>query len=401
MQRYPDADVLSSSDHLAPTADDDGLEHMNKAYSPMNIGIMMFRKSARMLAEEWDRMLIKDHQYWDQNAFNDLVRRSRGQAGENRLVTASQYKLKVGVLPVAQFCSGHTYFVQRLPEVLKREAYVVHATFQYSGTEGKRHRMREWMHWFDPPEYYDPPGGLLVYRPNLDEALVKGGPDDKGHFRLVNHQLVQVREALALAQISGRTLVMPQLWCGYDRWWAPHKGNLPGSTLKLPYRCPMDHVFEVHIWESKPDEHHFGPPTPFRESSFLENPRTPRGVKEGRVLVDVAGTSKSPAGGGDAKYPRVSVGFGTKEAGWREALGKHAGVKVVELTSLEPGTFGGFDDEATTTKFHNRLKLYAGIWCCHHAHPGHVWYDMLWDVIPHTDRHNRHWSGPWEPKTGP
>lgn len=34
----------------------------------------------------------------------------------------------------------------------------MHTTFQYAGTEGKRHRLREAMVFYDPPEYYDTPG---------------------------------------------------------------------------------------------------------------------------------------------------------------------------------------------------------------------------------------------------
>ena len=32
--------------------------------------------------------------------------------------------------------------------------YVVHTTFQYGGSSGKRHRLRESMLWVDPPAYY-------------------------------------------------------------------------------------------------------------------------------------------------------------------------------------------------------------------------------------------------------
>jgi len=56
-------------------------------------------------------------------------------------------KLKCGILPVSIFCSGHTGFTQRMPEKLGLKPYVVHATFQFSGTPGKRHRMRERMWW--------------------------------------------------------------------------------------------------------------------------------------------------------------------------------------------------------------------------------------------------------------
>ena len=56
-------------------------------------------------------------------------------------------QLLLGVLPVAQFSSGHTYFVQRLGERLGLPQYAVHATFQFSGTPGKRNRMRERLLW--------------------------------------------------------------------------------------------------------------------------------------------------------------------------------------------------------------------------------------------------------------
>ena len=56
-------------------------------------------------------------------------------------------KLVLGVLPVSQFSSGHTYFVQRMGQRLSLPQYAVHATFQYSGTPGKRHRMRERLLW--------------------------------------------------------------------------------------------------------------------------------------------------------------------------------------------------------------------------------------------------------------
>lgn len=55
--------------------------------------------------------------------------------------------MAIGILPVALFASGHTYFVQRLHERMGLEVYCVHATFQYSGTTGKRHRMRERQLW--------------------------------------------------------------------------------------------------------------------------------------------------------------------------------------------------------------------------------------------------------------
>lgn len=148
----------------------------------------------------------------------------------------------MGILPVSLFCSGHTFFVQKLHEKVEPKqdlAYVVHATFQFAGTEGKRHRMREAMIWeSDGPEYYDPPGGFLVYKPDIPDNLLAGYDSKEGHFALVNHQIKQARDAMALASALNRTFVLPRLICGWDRWWAPHGGTIPHSSLPNPYLCP-------------------------------------------------------------------------------------------------------------------------------------------------------------------
>ena len=52
-------------------------------------------------------------------------------------------------------------------------------------------------------------------------------------------------------------------------------------------------------------------------------------------------------------------------------------------------------------RFQQRVQQYTSLWCCSQAHPGHVWYDIFWDQIPHTDRHNRGIEGPWQPQFGP
>ena len=56
------------------------------------------------------------------------------------------------------------------------------------------------------------------------------------HFELVHHQLAQIRDALALAQALGRILILPRLICGLDRYWAPHKGIIPGSATQVTRR---------------------------------------------------------------------------------------------------------------------------------------------------------------------
>jgi hypothetical protein len=55
----------------------------------------------------------------------------------------------------------------------------------------------------------------------------------------------QLRNALALATVLGRTLILPPLWCGLDRYWAPHAGTIPGAGTTLPFQCPADHVLRL------------------------------------------------------------------------------------------------------------------------------------------------------------
>lgn len=53
------------------------------------------------------------------------------------------------------------------------------------------------------------------------------------------------RQTPVQPQITGRAVVLPRMWCGMDRWWAPHDGTIPGSGLELPYMCPADHVLDL------------------------------------------------------------------------------------------------------------------------------------------------------------
>ena len=104
--------------------------------------------------------------------------------------------------------------------------------------------------WHDPPEYYDPPGGMLTFTLDTPAALVypPGGMNSQGHINLIRHQLRQIRSALALAHALGRKLVLPSVTCGYDKAWYPlYKGVFPGTHFwALPIRnCPLDHFLEV------------------------------------------------------------------------------------------------------------------------------------------------------------
>ncbi|KVH95172.1 Nucleotide-diphospho-sugar transferase [Cynara cardunculus var. scolymus] len=367
LARYPEADVLTSTDQVTPTVSDDRLDIWQQVGAAYNIGIFHWRPSdsAKKLAKEWKDLLLADDKIWDQNGFNDLMHRQLGPSvdEESGLVYAYDGSLKLGLLPASIFCSGHTYFVQAMYQQLRLEPYAVHTTFQYAGTEGKRHRLREAMVFYDPPEYYDSPGGFLTFKPSIPKNLLLDGEHNlQTHFTLVNYQIKQIRTALAIASILNRTLVMPPLWCRLDRLWFPHPGVLIGSMTRQPFICPLDHVFEltetsavlqVHTMLKALPEEEFGPGIGIREYSLFENPLMPAQVKESWLDVQLC------------------------QGGSENCQSNSTNTRLLR--------FPRHSNEETTReeKFRNRVKRYVGIWCCVDKHtPGHIYYDMFWDEKP-------------------
>jgi len=74
-------------------------------------------------------------------------------------------------------------------ETVGLKPYAFHATFQFAGTEGKRHRFRESQGIVSTPEYYDPQG-ILSFVSRIPEDILSGGNHTlETHFRLVNYQV--------------------------------------------------------------------------------------------------------------------------------------------------------------------------------------------------------------------
>ncbi|KAL5539625.1 hypothetical protein UlMin_042311 [Ulmus minor] len=388
LARYPGADVLTSSDQVVPTVVDDSLEDWQRVGAAYNIGIFHWRPtdSAKKLAKEWKEMLLADDKIWDQNGFNDLVHKQLGPSvdGESGLVYAFDGNLKLGILPASIFCSGHTYFVQAMYQQLRLEPYAVHTTFQYAGTEGKRHRLREAMVFHDPPEYYDAPGGFLSFKPSIPKSLLLDGEHNiESHFTLINYQMKQIRTALAIASVLNRTLVMPPLWCRLDRLWFSHPGVLEGSMTRQPFICPLDHVFEIHLMlKQQPEE--YGPGINIREYSLFENPAMPKQVKDSWLEVHLCeeGAQDCRASNGTQRPGVLKFPKRSNEETLKSVFSSFKDVKIIEFSSMQDA-FLGFTDKTREEKFRRRVKTYVGIWCCVMNHtPGHIYYDMYWDEKP-------------------
>ncbi len=248
--KLAEADILCSTDVLRR------MPLREQLHSTLNIGVMLFRSrpGAKEFVTAFYEEMVSDPAFgtgnaeWDQARFNRMVRDGMvpGPPGKDYAL-GWKGRVKVQALDIVDFPNGHVHFVQRLPQALRRVPFVVHATFQYGGTAGKRHRFREARAWLaDPDEYYAPKQGLLSYDFTPDPALLAASNASiEAHFALMNPQLSALRSAWGVARALGRVLVMPPFYCGMDRVWFPHDGVFPGSDplFTIPFNpCPMDHV---------------------------------------------------------------------------------------------------------------------------------------------------------------
>ena len=419
MEKYPEADILVSSDHLAATTQDEGLEKYPEAGSAANIGVMMFRPNTSSFVDAWVDALDKDPQYWDQNAFNDLFRvgMDLSDTREDRLFKVYNETLLLGILPVSLFCSGHTYFVQNMPEKIGVKPYVVHATFQYSGTPGKRNRFREALLWEDEDSYFQHPKGFISAHHKISERLldavrnVEWNSDLEStlpHFNLVHQQMTIIRTLFALGTVLERAMIMPKVYCGMDRWWAPHDGNIPGAQGPgVPFNCPLDHILDLEHLEKDHPEDENGPKVEWREHSFLDNPKA-KEIKARSLTIITCNEQSKVCDDGSKRATLVGdiVKLRAKRSDKEIRTALEGVVDDFDLIQFENPVklWKGFEDHKDEDKFANRYTHAASMWCCvepEKGQPGHVWYDMWHDKIPHTDRFMRWVDDVWKPMLGP
>lgn len=420
MAKYPEADILVSSDHLSATTTDGGLELYPEAGSAANIGIMMFRPNSSSFVDAWVNALDSDPNYWDQNAFNDLFRMGMTLSvdRQDRLFKVYNETLLLGILPVSLFCSGHTYFVQNMPDKVGVEPYVVHATFQYSGTPGKRNRFREALLWEDDDSYFQHQNGFISAHHKISERLLDAAANVTWnfdlesvvpHFNLVHQQMTTIRTLFALGTALDRVIIMPKIYCGMDRWWAPHNGNIPGAQgPEAPFQCPLDHILDLeHLDNDYPEDSH-GPKVEWREFSFLENPKA-KEVKA-RSLTIVTCNEHSTLcddGSGPATITGDIIKLRAQRTDKEIQTALSGIIDAFDLLQFENPVklWKGFESHDDEDKFVTRYTPVASLWCCVNppkdGQPGHIWYDMWNDKIPHSDRFKRWIDSAWKPIIGP
>ena len=400
---YAVADALVSTDCIdvpSDKQDRNGCSHVN-----FNTGVLHFRptEASKKFVQAWKTKVATSTIAWmrDQPAFNLLTHEGvgghslqpavkfledkRGTDGYRMVYYAANATLRLGVLPNWLFGNGHTYFVQwhHLAHPEDGEPYSVHLTYQYGDTGqyayGKRERMRQAGIWrSDPPSYYEE-GKYLVIS-DVGAQVQFEGPEDVGtdreayktaiyrHLEEDRLRRTSVRNGLALAKALGRILVLPAPRCYCDKIWNNLNGcRAPGAEkFKLPYACPMDHIYDLPSWfhgsDMMPD---------FREPGFLDDPRVPDLVKSsiGHVVVDRQGDTR-------AGYPPWAAPDGVNSA-WDHATDGtpvllHHGFTVPEaVDALKPledkrviavdylggeGTFCGFGDDGMNERFDIRTR---------------------------------------------
>jgi hypothetical protein len=81
-------------------------------------------------------------------------------------------------------------------QVMEVQPYVVHQTFQYGGTKGKRHRLRESLLWHDDRAYYEEGhfvhAVLHVLPAPADFETLPDFNMSLFHLQNMEHQLLQV-----------------------------------------------------------------------------------------------------------------------------------------------------------------------------------------------------------------
>lgn len=326
-----------------------------------NTGIIFLAAAPATVAfcERWaDTTLhLPQEQWWsdDQGVFNQLLT-GRGTwpnkdtgfypvraAGLGGQLIHGPDGLVLAPLAAERFCSGHLVWMQQ--DARPRGCVAVHATFTEFGDAGKRWRFLEAGLWGPlPPRYYSE-GRYLTFEPPLPpkdpapcgehEGWYRAGepfaqpcggeapahglgrkrwgdiPADEAAKRslrlrqnveLMRRQLHALRDALALAFVLNRTLILPHFDCLCDRSelvdYIP-SCVFPGAPprLSFPRKCSTHFALNIHklMYFFEPHAHGLprvrgvaSPAIQMRAHAFLDDPRT-ADIRESQARVNVHG----------------------------------------------------------------------------------------------------------------
>jgi len=209
----------------------------------------------------------------------------------------------------------------------------------------------------------------------------------RANVDLMSTQVHALRDAMAIARVLNRTLIIPHFDCLCDR--SEYPDVMPSCVyygapprLKIPFRCSTHFVTDTHklqLMSTEPSrfgmqphkfEGYVVPPLKMRTHSFLTDRRTDPSIISSIVDVHLesgghVGSSSAPtttgAGAGGAKLPRGATNVQVVQglAPWQSA-------RVLRLTDAL-GAFGGWVSEPREARIFNTMMeyyVYRGAWCC-------------------------------------
>ena len=374
---YKYADVLISSDCIdteSDRRDDARCRNVN-----FNTGVLHFRptEQAKEFVQKWKDKVASSTIAWmrDQPAFNLLAREGNpplspavsvpkefhGQPGYRSIIFAANNTIRMGVLPVALFSSGHTFFVQEHHVYHPEDGapYAVHMTYQYGDSSkfayGKRERLRQHGLWYAEDEngYWKSTKYLTISTKGAQarfdgpEAIRPDDPEGyltaiKRHFAEDKVRRVAIRNGLALAKALGRTFVFPPPRCYCDKIWNTLKGcrALGAETAHLPFACPMDHLYDLSSM--------FDLDIDFREAGFLEDERLDADIRKDVVRVQIGGANEDE-NSQEAADIVLKRGFSARNA--VAALDSFSNRSIIMFEHLDDGSFCGFGDAEEDKRF--------------------------------------------------
>ncbi|KAJ1630435.1 hypothetical protein T492DRAFT_88559 [Pavlovales sp. CCMP2436] len=124
----------------------------------------------------------------------------------SRILNNFKYFHPAGTLPTMFFCNGHGYFVHRIEKSYSGALpYSAHATYTYDGSSAaaKEQRFRDVGHWATPDPVEMSAGKFLAVGAGNLASLNPHGELGLGvHLQILKHQLHNLRDGLALAQVA-------------------------------------------------------------------------------------------------------------------------------------------------------------------------------------------------------
>jgi hypothetical protein len=351
----------------------------------MNVGNILLRASMRTgaLMDRWMARMATGRE--DQLPFCDVARNGSSQCafsgkelintalcgGDEMLNSVAAGTACMGILALAQFSNWFTYGVSR-----EHEQYGVIPFAFHANTNGdKLMELRESGLAVDDSSYYS--GRFLAYDPQLAAAALQPTAvrNYTNHFYFVQHQLKQLRAALAIAAALNRTLVLPRVAFACESFFYAVGPDcvIEGHRLRLPYIAPTDHWL-------RPGRLRF----PVREPGFLDHPLFPEASLAATATLSACNDTVAceAHAGGASVPPRSSDGL------LRDQMQSFKDKAVVWVV-LPEEVWGGFESETDQQSFDKALESVLGVWCCAQNDDKKLWPDAAalqvqyaWDGEP-------------------